>query len=92
MHKETTQSLRKKPDKWIRAVGPHKVQTNKIPDYFTPEFAELLDVWATTKEFGLPFSGNWAEQPCRLMDVMKAFNRIYNEWQNSKMEKSRGNS
>lgn len=52
-----------------------------IPDYFTDEFAHLLTAWSSIKKWGMPYSGGWAEQPCRLMDVMGEFERLYAEWE-----------
>lgn len=60
------------------------VERRQIPDYFTDEFTELLSAWSQTRKFGMPFAGGWAEQPCRLMDVLKDFERMFAKWESEK--------
>lgn len=50
------------------------VKRNEIPAMFTDEFLDCLDAWNECRRWEcLPYSGGWAEQPCRLMDILKAF-------------------
>lgn len=65
------------------------VQRRAIPDYFTAEFADTLTAWSNTKRWGMPFEGGWADQPCRLMDVLVEYERMYNEWEADEAEKRR---
>ena len=69
------------PDRYEILAGT-KVPRRDIEGYFTPEFAELLSAWSMTKRWKMmPFAGGWAEQPCRLMDVMNEFDTLYTEWE-----------
>lgn len=68
-------------------IAGEAVQRRAIPDYFTSEFSELLSAWANIKRWGMPFDGGWADQPCRLMDVMGEFERLYGEWEAEEAEK-----
>ena len=65
-------------------LGGVNVTRNKISSYFTPEFVGLLNAWSNIKRWGMPFAGGWAEQPCRLMDVMTAFEAAFNAWESEK--------
>ena len=60
-----------------------------IRDYFTREFIDTLDVWASVKKWGMPYEGGWAEQPCRLMDVISEYDKMYAEWEAEQLEARR---
>lgn len=79
--------LRKMPDDAKKAIAGRAVQLNRFHEYFTEEFSELLSAWMNTKRWGMPFSGGWAEQPARVLDVFAAFEGLFSEWE-SKEAKS----
>lgn len=65
----------------VDAIDGMAVEMRTIPDMFTDEFVGLLNAWSKTRKFGMPFAGGWAEQPCRLMDVLSEFERMFAEWE-----------
>jgi len=60
-----------------------------IPDYFTPDFANMVEIWVNVKRWGMPFEGGWADQPAILMDVINLFEQAYNEYEEERLEKAR---
>jgi hypothetical protein len=83
-HKENQDRLRKKPRDHVVTIDGHGVEVRTIPDYFTDEFVDCLKAWSTTRRWSVfPFDGGWAEQPCRLMDVMNEFERMFAEWESN---------
>lgn len=82
------ETFRDMPPGAFQLLGGKRVLLRDIPDLYTEEFAEMLGCWLNTKRWGLPFAGlGWAEHPARLMDVLSAFERAHNEWENEKMKK-----
>ena len=49
----------------------YAIRRCEIPGYFTDDVLSALDLWQTYRIFGLPYAGGWAEQPARLMDVIR---------------------
>lgn len=74
------------PDR-VEVICGETVQRRMIPDYFTPEFADTLGAWSNIRRWGMPFAGGWADQPCRLMDVMSEYERLFNEWEAEEAKK-----
>jgi len=60
------------------------VKRKDIPGILSAEVMQVIDWYWTTKRYGLPYSGGWAEQPCITVDVLKILDnedRIIQEYQ-----------
>jgi len=49
-----------------------KVLKSEIPEYVDEQFWSCANVWSRYKQFGLPFTGGWAEQPAHIIDAIEA--------------------
>lgn len=49
-----------------------EIRRDKIPEYFTEDAIEAIDLWHRFKMLGLPFSGGWAEQPSIFIAAIEA--------------------
>lgn len=63
-------SLDKNPDRVMVLYG-NEIHRAKIPEYFSAENVEAINLYTRYKLFGFPFAGGWAEQPARVMDVIE---------------------
>jgi len=49
-----------------------KVMKSDIPYYIDEQFWSCANIWGRWKQFGLPFTGGWAEQPAHIVDAIEA--------------------
>lgn len=49
----------------------HVIRRDKIPEYFSDDNLAAFELWEKFRLFGLPYSGGWAEQPARLVNIIQ---------------------
>ena len=52
-------------------IQGYEVERYRIPDYFEGDNMRYLELYINYKHFGWPFTGQWAEQPAHVFDVIK---------------------
>jgi hypothetical protein len=61
--------------------GQIEVDRGKIKsDYLTPENLSIIQMYLNCREFGMPYSGGWLEQPFPLVQVLSALSNIYRKY------------
>jgi hypothetical protein len=55
------------------------ISSNKISQYFNPEFYHYLNIYKNTKKFGLPYD-NWLDAPHWLLHLVNTFDDITEEY------------
>ena len=55
-----------------------------IPKYFDEHLNGAIRLWNNYRNFGLPFTGGWAEQPSVYMDVLEVCESEYRDFDNKR--------
>jgi hypothetical protein len=68
----------------VSLTGEEKpIRSNEIEEYLDEGFWYYLDVYYTYKHAGPPFSTGWSEWPAWFLTLIRAFDRVYAEIDNS---------
>ena len=57
-----------------------KVTKAEIPYYVDDDLWACITLWNRWKDYGLPFTGGWAEQPAHLVDAIEGVEQGVREW------------
>ena len=60
---------------------------NDLDKYFDDMFYSALEVWSTTKLFGLPNNAGWANEPRAVVDAYRTLEYEQNKIENERMQK-----
>jgi len=63
------------------------VYTRECPEVYVRQWGWAFRLWKTTRKHGLPFSGGWADQPARVMDILTALDEEFDKWESEKNAK-----
>ena len=71
----------------MELLGGYAIERRRLDEYLIPDFWHNLDIWLTCKKYGFPHSGDWANQPGLLVDMLQIFDNAETRLQNEEAAK-----